>query len=102
MQSIRRHSFFAGGAYASPPEARVMQGQMYVEMLKPVQVMHPYPLVLVHGAAQTGMNWLTTPDGRQGWAEWFAERGWEVCILDQPARGRSAWQPEIDGTVKAR
>lgn len=77
-----------------------MRGQMYVEMLFPEQVSHPFPLVLLHGAAQTAINWLTTPDGQQGWAEWFAEHGWTVCVVDQPARGRSAWQPGLDGALK--
>lgn len=77
-----------------------MHGQMYVEVLTPEEVTHPHPLVLIHGAAQTAINWMTTPDGRQGWAEWFAEHGWRVCMVDQPARGRSAWQPGFNGAVK--
>lgn len=77
-----------------------MHGQMYVEVLTPEETTHPYPLVLIHGVAQTAINWMTTPDGRQGWAEWFAEHGWQVCMVDQPARGRSAWQPGLDGAVK--
>ena len=100
MPTVSRQSFFVGGTYAGPPEDRVMHGQMYVEMLKPARAAHPYPLVLIHGLGQTAMNWLSTPDGSQGWAEWFAEHGWDVCIVDQPARGRSAWQPELDGTLK--
>ncbi len=99
-QPVQRSSFFVGGAYTGPPDARVMHGQMFVEVLTPEHVLHPYPLVLIHGAAQTGASWLTTPDGRQGWAERFAERGWTVYILDQPARGRSGWQPGVDGTPK--
>ncbi len=100
MPAVSRQSFFVGGTYAGPPEARVMHGQMYVEMLKPAKAAHPYPLVLIHGLGQTAMNWLSTPDGRQGWAQWFAKHGWHVCIVDQPARGRSAWQPRLDGTMK--
>jgi pimeloyl-ACP methyl ester carboxylesterase len=100
MKPIRHQSFFVGGTYAGPPDAAVMHGQMFVEMLTPEQITHPYPLVLIHGLAQTATNWMTTPDGRQGWAEWFAEQGWQVCMVDQPARGRSAWQPGLDGAVK--
>jgi pimeloyl-ACP methyl ester carboxylesterase len=100
MGTIRHQSFFVGGTYAGPPEATVMRGQMYVELLTPEEVTRPCPLVLIHGLAQTAMNWTTTPDGRQGWAEWFAEHGWQVLMVDQPARGRSAWQPGLDGAVK--
>lgn len=94
-------SFFVGGHYAGPAGKQVMQGQMFVEALIPERVTHPYPLVLVHGLAQTATNWMTTPDGRQGWGEWFAAHGWAVYMIDQPARGRSAWQPDMDGALKA-
>ncbi|MEJ1977206.1 MAG: hypothetical protein WDN49_14955 [Acetobacteraceae bacterium] len=99
--AIHHESFFVGGAYAGPATAQVMQGQMYVEALTPEHVTHPYPLVLIHGLAQTAMNWMTTPDGREGWAEWFAAHGWKVYMIDQPARGRSAWQPGLNGAVKS-
>ena len=98
-QAVRRQTFFVGGSYAGPSEARVMQGQMFVEALTPERVLHPYPLVLMHGGAQTASCWLTTPDGREGWAEMFAERGWIVYLVDQPARGRSAWQPGLAGPL---
>ena len=96
-QAVVRTTFYVGGRYAGPPEAQVMQGQIFVEALTPERVLHPYPLVLIHGGAQTANNWLTTPDGRQGWADWFAAQGWVVYLVDQPARGRSAWQPTLDG-----
>ena len=54
---------------------------------------------MFHGAGQTATNWLGTPDGRPGWAEYFAGEGYTVYLIDQPARGRSAWQPGIDGEL---
>ena len=98
-QAVRRETFFVGGEYSGPPQARVMAGQMFVEAMIPDRVEHPLPLVLVHGAGQTAATWLTTPDGRQGWADWFSRRGWVVYVVDQPARGRSAWQPGVNGSV---
>ena len=59
----------------------------------------PYPLVLIHGAAQTATNWMGTPDGRKGWAEYFVEQGYVVYMIDQPMRGRSAWHPG-DGATR--
>ncbi len=100
MPVVHSECFFVGGAYAGPVEACVMLGQMFVEMLTPDNVVHPYPLVLIHGAGQTAVNWMTTPDGRRGWAPWFADHGWKVCVVDQPARGRSAWQPGLNGAPK--
>jgi pimeloyl-ACP methyl ester carboxylesterase len=92
--------FYAGGKYVGESGKQVMQGAMYVEMLRPKQVSQRYPLVLFHGAAQTGTNWLGTPDGRAGWAQYFLARGYVVYIVDQPARGRSAWHPDIDGKLR--
>jgi len=76
-----------------------MHGQMYVEVLTPRNPRHPFPLVLIHGAAQTATNWMGTPDGRPGWADFFVGQGYTVYMIDQPARGRSAWQPGIDGKL---
>ncbi len=98
---VRRDFFYVGGEYAGPPGQEVMHGQMYVEKLAPREPRRPYPLVLFHGAGQTATNWLGTPDGRPGWAEHFAGEGYTVYLVDQPARGRSAWQPGIDGELTA-
>jgi pimeloyl-ACP methyl ester carboxylesterase len=94
-----RGYFYVGGGYVGDPGKKVMHGQMYVEVLTPRQPRHPIPLVLIHGAAQTATNWMGTPDGRPGWADFFVGRGYTVYMIDQPARGRSAWQPEIDGKL---
>lgn len=99
--AIHSESFFVGGTYTGAGPTQVMQGQMYVEALTPKRISHPYPLVLIHGGAQTAMNWMTTPDGREGWARWFAAHGWKVYVVDQPARGRSAWQPGVNGLLKS-
>jgi pimeloyl-ACP methyl ester carboxylesterase len=78
-----------------------MTGQMYVEHLtSPYGIQQPYPLVLIHGNAMTGTNWLNTPDGRPGWASYFLEQGYEIYIVDQSARGRSMWLPSSGITVK--
>jgi pimeloyl-ACP methyl ester carboxylesterase len=89
----QRGYFYAGGRYVGEPGNRIMQGQAYVEVLAPREVQRPYPLVLIHGAAQTATNWMGTPDGRKGWAEYFVEQGYIVYMIDQPMRGRSAHHP---------
>jgi len=55
--------------------------------------------VLIHGAAQTATNWMGTPDGREGWADFFVEQGYVVYMIDQPMRGRSAYHP-ADGATR--
>lgn len=72
-----------------------MIGQIYVEKLTPPIVTKEHPVVFIHGLAQTGTNFLETPDGRPGWASFFLERGYVVYLSDQPSRGRSAWHPSI-------
>ena len=94
-----RGYFYVGGSYVGDPGKKVMHGQMYVEVLTPREPRHSLPLVLIHGAAQTATNWMGTPDGRPGWADFFVGQGYTVYMIDQPARGRSAWQPDIDGKL---
>jgi pimeloyl-ACP methyl ester carboxylesterase len=95
----QRGYFYVGGKYVGEPGKEIMQGQIYVEVLAPKDVRRPYPLVLIHGAAQTATNWMGTPDGRKGWAEYFVEQGYVVYMIDQPMRGRSAAHPG-DGATR--
>jgi pimeloyl-ACP methyl ester carboxylesterase len=89
--------FFVGGQYAESGGKRLMAGQMYVEYLTPERVTHPYPIVMIHGTAQTGTNFIGTPDGRPGWAHNFLTRGYRVFVVDQVGRGRSGADPQIYG-----
>src|ERR1700726_3535449 len=89
----QRGYFYVGGQYVGEPGKEIMRGQAYVEVLAPRDVRRPYPLVLIHGAAQTATNWMGTPDGRKGWAEFFVEQGYVVYMVEQPMRGRSAPHP---------
>jgi hypothetical protein len=77
-----------------------MIGQIYVEKLSPhpAPANPPLPMIFIAGAGQTGTNFLTTPDGRPGWASYFISKGHTVYLSDQPMRGRSAWSP-IEGNM---
>ena len=98
--AAQRSFFYAGGAYTGEAGKEIMRGQMYVEYLAPEKVTQKYPLVLIHGAAQTATNWMMTPDGRKGWAEYFLEQGYAVYMVDQPSRGRSVWHANVDGGLR--
>lgn len=98
--AAQRSFFYVGGSYTGPAGKEIMQGQMYVEKWMPREVKQPYPLVLIHGAAQTATNWMMTPDGRTGWADYFLGQGYVVYMVDQPARGRSAWHPDVNGKLR--
>ena len=47
------------------------------------------PIVMLHGGFHTGSAFITTPDGRPGWAQYFAMRGHHVYVPDWPGHGRS-------------
>src|ERR1700693_790190 len=102
VTNLARHGFFyVGGRYVGEPGKEIMDGAMYVEVWVPKKIQRPYPLVLIHGNKQTATNWLQTPDGREGWADYFLDRGYIVYMVDQPARGRSAYHPGIDGPIES-
>jgi pimeloyl-ACP methyl ester carboxylesterase len=102
LMLARSGVFYAGGSYDKEhPEAHFV-GQMYVEYQIPAQQTHPFPIVLIHGGGQTGAGWHTTPDGRPGWAQFFLKRGYAVYVIDQAARGRSPYSPEVYGEMSAQ
>lgn len=47
------------------------------------------PIVMLHGAYQSGRSWETTSDGREGFRNIFLRRGYPVYLVDQPRRGRA-------------
>lgn len=64
-------------------------------------VSHPYPMVFLHGAGQSGKTWETTPDGREGFGTLFLRRGFSTYIIDQPRRGR-AGNSTVSATISAK
>ena len=92
--------FFVGGKIDSAAEGSPMVGHIYVEYMIPARRSHPYPIVMVHGGSQTGTNFTGTPDGREGWAQYFVRRGYAVYVVDQVARGRAAHWSQIHGPVQ--
>src|ERR1700744_6713581 len=89
--------FFVGGKIDKSIDGAPMVGQMYVEFQIPQEQKHPYPVVMIHGGSQTGTNFTGTPDGREGWAQYFLRRGYAVYVVDQVARGRSAYGAPVYG-----
>jgi pimeloyl-ACP methyl ester carboxylesterase len=68
---------------------------VFYEELSPAGAGHPV-IVLVHGGGFSGSCYLTTPDGRPGWAYDFVRQGYRVVIPDWPGVGRSASVPPDD------
>ena len=76
--------------------------QLYVEHWIPSRVQHPYAVVLIHGGYGQGSDWLSTPDGRRGWASLFLEQGYKVYIVDRPGQGRNPHHPWVHGLYDAQ
>jgi len=72
-----------------PTTGHAIEGQMYVGFQLPARKRHPYPLVLVHGGGGQATDWMGTPDGRDGWLDYFLAAGFDVYFVDRPAHGRS-------------
>jgi pimeloyl-ACP methyl ester carboxylesterase len=73
---------------------------MFVQYMLPANRRHAYPLVMIHGGGGQGTDWLQTPDGRDGWADYFVADGWDVYVVDRPGHGRSQSNPSCrDGKV---
>src|SRR5262245_4957191 len=93
----RQGYLFAGGKYSTLGGTRAMSGQLYAEFQIPARRIHPWPIVMVHGGGQSGTNFTGTPDGREGWAQFFLRAGYAVYVVDQPGRGRAAYQSDAYG-----
>ena len=96
-------SFFVGGqpatsshpgtpAVGAAQPGQITIKQMYVQYRIPKTVSGP-PIVMVHGSGHTGATFETTPDGREGWATYFARKGFPVYVVDHAGRGRSGFDP---------
>src|SRR5215469_17608225 len=100
--SIQREGYlFAGGKYSTVNGKQAMSGQLYAEFQVPSAQTHPFPVVMIHGGGQTGTNFTQTPDGREGWAQYFLRKGYAVYVVDQVARGRSAHWAQANGPVSS-
>jgi pimeloyl-ACP methyl ester carboxylesterase len=70
---------------------------MYVQYFLPANRRGAVPLLLWHGGGLTGVSYESTPDGREGWLNWFVRQGWDVYNSVAVERGRAGWAmfPEI-------
>ena len=95
LEIAKQGYFFVGGTYFEAQDGQFMSGQMYVEFQIPSELTHRYPIVMFSGGGQSGLNYTGTPDGREGWMQYFLRKGYAVYVLDQPSRARSPHQPEV-------
>ncbi|KAH8156760.1 hypothetical protein CIB48_g11488 [Xylaria polymorpha] len=103
LTTHEREIFYVGGRWIQDAQGGQRFGeQMYVERLIPTAVsdktVNRDPVIFIHGATRSGVDWLTKPDGKPGWASYFLSQGFECYLVDLPFRGRSPWHPE-DGEL---
>ncbi len=109
---VEQGSFFVGGTEVTAPgqfdptvRSTSDEGQsfpidhMYVQYQIP-QHARRFPLVMIHGANNTGSVWESTPDGREGYQTIFLRRGFPVYVVDFPRRGKAGF-PSFNGTLGA-
>jgi len=95
---LARHGhFWTGIEPVSSGAGPAVRGQTYVEYLIPTDLRHPLPIVMVHGGGGQGLDYLSDLSGGEGWAQWFARRGYAVYVVDRPGHGRSPADPELLG-----
>src|SRR5215467_11940938 len=82
---------YAGGHVETIEGKQYTVGQIYAEYMIPAERRSPYPVIMVHGGTMSGTNYTGTPDGREGWAQYFVRQGYAVYVVDQPGRGRSGY-----------
>ena len=97
LEIAQQGYFFVGGSYTSVGDRQIFSGQAYVEYQIPRNRTQRFPIVIIPGGAQTATNFNGTPDGREGWSQFFLRRGYTVYIMEQVGRSRSGYAAEVDG-----
>jgi hypothetical protein len=80
LQLARDGFMYVGGKTMTVGGREYFYGQMYVEIRIPAKQSHPYPIIMVHGGSMSGTNFTGTPDGREGWAQYFVRQGYAVYV----------------------
>ena len=110
--------FSAGGTVTEPVEGEYDPTQNWMDANRPGNTAHVdhanvlyqipaddngNPIVYLHGYGQSRMGWMTTPDGRDGWATMFLRNGHAAFLVDQPGRGEAGAQVSMtaDGFLDA-
>ncbi len=89
----RKVTFTPGGVPAKVDPERHLPGRADVCAVLPAgrNERGAYPLLLWHGGGLTGVTYETTPDGREGWLNYFLRKGFAVYNSDAVERGRAGW-----------
>lgn len=104
LRIAKQGMFSAGGTVTDPVPGEYDETKNWQDPIRAGNTMHVdhanvfyqipengngSPIVFLHGAGQSRMGWMTTPDGREGWSDIFLKKGYSVFLIDQPRRGEA-------------
>jgi pimeloyl-ACP methyl ester carboxylesterase len=95
------------GRATSPPlplsERDILVGHAYVEFFIPAEKRNgnnTIPIVMSH-SGRTGVIWNGTPDGREGWSQYFVRNGFPSYVVEPPGVGRAGFAVDQYNRVRA-
>lgn len=104
LKIAKQGYFSAGGIVTEPVKGTYDETRNYMDETRAGNTSHVdhanvfyqissddngHPIVYLHGAGQSRMGWMTTPDGREGWSDIFLRNGHSAFLVDQPRRGEA-------------
>ncbi|WP_157744869.1 alpha/beta hydrolase family protein [Micromonospora coxensis] len=96
--------FFVGGQQVTDDTgdrtSTTWTGQAMVHQLVPAAADEP-PVIMMPGLGLSSSIFLTTPDGREGWAQQAARAGHPVYVLDEPSLAVSGFDVRPFNAVAA-
>jgi pimeloyl-ACP methyl ester carboxylesterase len=90
--------FWVGTEHKKMPYGTILTGQMFVQYFTPVDVRHPFPIILVHGGGGTALHYMGVGE-KAGWAHYYVQEGYRVYLVDRPGHGRSPYHPDALGPM---
>jgi pimeloyl-ACP methyl ester carboxylesterase len=75
-------------------------GQAYVEYSIPYHKRRNAPPIVL-SSPLSGVLYSSTPDGREGWTDFFVRRGYPVYVVDFPGIGRAGFSVDPFNRVQA-
>jgi pimeloyl-ACP methyl ester carboxylesterase len=89
---VQVESPYSDGRNAEFPTSgrTTVSGQAKITFLIPTKVSGAN-IILMPGFGLSSSIYLTTPDGREGWAQYFARQGHPVYVMDLPGRGTATF-----------
>ena len=90
---VRKVPLGDGKTQEVDPNGTFLVEDMYVQYFLPQNRRGKFPMLMWHGGGLTGVTYETTPDGRPGWLDMFARKGWDVYVSDAVERGRAGFAP---------